>query len=165
MHQRDFILRIIEQLGAALAQIRRLIIGRQDPAGVEAALARASGQAGFDLDLLRRFDLPTLLLLVRPTGEVDPTRCWLMAEILYLDGLEASIAHGEGRQSLIKARALYDLIRPAGGMLVGMPEAAERVREIDELLKTATDSGTDPHPARRRRAGRPSPRPVATRAS
>jgi hypothetical protein len=90
-----------------------------------------------DLHLLRGFDLSTLLLLAAPTGEVDPTRCWLMAEILYLDGLEAVLSERDGSDTLLKARALYELVRPAGGMLVGMPEAAQRIAEIDERVRAA----------------------------
>lgn len=136
MHQRDYILRIIEQLGAVIAELRRRIVGGHDSAGVREALARTASQAGFDIELLRGFDLPTLHFLVAPAGEVDPTRCWLMAEILYLDGLEAalSVAEDDGRDSLLKARALYDLVRPQGGMLVGLPEAAERIADIDDRL-------------------------------
>jgi hypothetical protein len=152
MHQRDFILRMIEQVGAALAELRRRILGQEDPAVVREALARTAGQAGFDIELLRGFDLPTLLLLVKPTGEVDPTRCWLMAEILYLDGLAISCSgEGDPEDSLMKARALYDLVRPAGGMLVGMPEAAERIVEIDALLDGPPTLGTSTRSGRPRR--------------
>jgi len=140
MHQRDFILRIIEQLGVAFAQLRRLILRREDLPQVRETLARTAGQAGFDIELLRGFNLSTLHLLVAPTGEVDLTRCWLMAEILYLDGLEATLSDQDGRDSLTKARALYDLVRPAGGMLVGMPEAADRITEIDQLLEGSAES-------------------------
>ncbi len=151
MHQRDFILRLIEQLGAALAELRRRILRRDDSDAVREALARTAGQAGFDIQLLRGFDLATLHLLVAPTGEVDPTRCWLMAEILYLDGLEAALSDRDGRDSLLKARALYDLVRPAGGMLVGMPEAMERISEIDQWIEAPPESEGSPESGRPRR--------------
>ena len=151
MHQRDFILRIIEQLGVALAALRRRILRQEDSTAVREALARTAGQAGFDIELLRGFDLSTLHLLVAPTGEVDPTRCWLMAEILYLDGLEATLSDRDGRDSLLKARALYDLVRPAGGMLVGMPEAMERISEIDQWIEAPPESGGSSGSSRPRR--------------
>jgi len=152
MHQRDYILRIIEQIGAAFAELRRRILRRQDASVTRESLASVASQAGFDIELLRGFDLPTLHLLVSPLGEVDPTRCWLMAEILYLDGLEATLSEGDGRNSLMKARALYDLVRPAGGMLVGMPEAAERIAEIDRLLGDPPDAASMDRKPRYRRA-------------
>ena len=151
MHQRDFILRIIEQLGAVLAELRRRILRQDDSDAVREALARTAGQAGFDIELLRGFDLSTLHLFVAPTGEVDPTRCWLMAEILYLDGLEAVLSDRNRRESLLKARALYDLVRPGGGMLVGMPEATDRITEIDQLIEASPESEGSAGPGRPRR--------------
>jgi hypothetical protein len=60
-----------------------------------------------------------------------------MAELLHLDGLQALAEERreDGRTSLEKARLLFSLVEPGGGMLVGLPEAAERVREIDDLLE------------------------------
>lgn len=152
MHQRDYILRIIEQLGVALAAIRRRILRREESGEAREALAQAAGQAGFDIDLLRGFDLDTLRLFIMPTGEVEPARCWLMAEILYLDGLEAGLSDRPAEDSLLKARALFDMVRPAGGMLVGMPEAADRIAEIDSLLERGSGPQTDGGVARGRRA-------------
>lgn len=138
MPQRDYVLRLIEQLGAALAALRRRILGRKVEASkLRDELGSLAGQAGFDLDLLRGFSGETLHMLVSPTGEVEPARCWLMAELLYLDGLQA-LAEGrreDGGASLGKAQLLFSLIEPAGGMLVGFPEAAERSREIERLLQ------------------------------
>ena len=138
MPQRDYILRLIEQLGAALAALRRRILGREDhPSTLHDELARISGQAGLDMTLLRALAADTLHMLVAPTGEVEPARCWLMAELLYLDGLQALAEEraGDAAASLGKARLLFGLVEPGGGMLVGFPEAAERVREIDGLLQ------------------------------
>lgn len=38
------------------------------------------------------------------------------------------------RTSFAEARILYSLIAPMGAMLVGLTEAGERIREIDERL-------------------------------
>jgi hypothetical protein len=138
MPQRDYILRVIEQLGAALAALRRRILGRkEDPSALYDELTRLAGQAGFDLELLRALSGETLHMLVSPTGEVEPARCWLMAELLYTDGLHALSEErsGNAAASLGKARLLFSLVEPGGGMLVGLPEAAERAREIEALLE------------------------------
>lgn len=148
MPQRDYILRMIEQLGAALAELRRRILGGARASAVRDDLARTADQAGLDIDLLRNFDLATLDFFARPTGEVEPARCWLMAELLYLDGLEADLAGRDAGGSLLKARALYELIRPMGGMLVGLPEADERIAEIDRILARPSE---DDHRRRRSR--------------
>jgi len=137
MPQRDYVLRLIEQMGAALAALRKRILGRGVAAGqVHDELAGLADRSGFDLALLRGFSGETLHMLVSPTGEVEPARCWLMAELLYLDGLQALAEDRseDAREGLEKARLLFGLIEPGGGMLVGFPEAAERIREIDERL-------------------------------
>ena len=60
----------------------------------------------------------------------------MMAELLYLDGLQAEVEGraADARTCLEKARLLYTLIEPGGGLLVGLPEAGERIEEIDERL-------------------------------
>lgn len=136
-HQRDYLLRLIEQMGAALVELRNLILGRAaDPQRVDDELAALAGRAGMDLPLLRGFSLETLLMFVSPTGDIEPGRCWLMAELLYLDGLEAVLdgRPDEGREGLRKALGLFRMIEPGGGLLVGLPEAAERIEEIEARL-------------------------------
>ena len=138
MPQRDYILRLIEQLGAALVALRKRILhGGAAPQEVYDELAGLADRSGFDLALLRGFSGETLRMLVSPTGEVEPARCWLMAELLYLDGLQA-LAEGrdeDARAGLEKARLLYSLVEPGGGMLVGLAEAAERIHDIDDRLR------------------------------
>ena len=131
--QRDFILRMIEQMGAALIALRKLILGGGDVETIRASLTSASQQLGLDITLLRGLDLDSLGLFISPGGELEPTRAWLTAEVMYLDGLHAA---RDGRpddalESFRKARALYDMVRPMGGMIIGFPEATERIAEID----------------------------------
>jgi hypothetical protein len=76
-------------------------------------------------------------MLIAPTGEIEPGRCWLLAETLYLDGIRARL-EGDTQQemdSLGKARMLFSLLAPMGAFLVGFPEADERIREIDGMVE------------------------------
>jgi len=142
MLQRDYILRLIEQIGAVLIALRKRILARSvTPGEARDALRDVSSRAGFDLDLLKGFSLDTLVLLVAPTGEVEPSRCWIMGEVLYLDGLQAVAEDRplDARVSLAKAATLYRLVEPGGGMLVGFPEAATRIAEIESLLEDLPD--------------------------
>ena len=143
MPQKDYILRQIEMLGAALISIRKKILGGGAPEGeVETGLQEVSQQAGLALDLARAATPETVRLLIAPTGEIEPGSCWLLAETLYLDGLHAEATGDVGRalDSLGKARMLFALLKPMGAFLVGFPEAAERIAEIDGLLE---DGGKD----------------------
>ena len=143
MPQRDFILRQIEMLGAALATIRKMILGGKGEASeVESRLQSVSQTGGMALDLARAASSETIRLLIAPTGEIEPGSCWLLAETLYLDGLHASQL-GDGDRaldSLAKARMLFILLKPMGAFLVGFPEATERSEEIGQLVEDGAPS-------------------------
>jgi hypothetical protein len=137
MTQRDFLLRQIEMLGELLVAVRNLILGRATPSSViHARLQQVSRQGGMDLELAQAATPDTLRMLIAPTGEIEPGRCWLLAETLYLDGLEAELTGDRPRalDSFAKSRILFSLLRPMGAFLVGFPEAGERMAEIDERL-------------------------------
>ena len=99
-------------------------------------LNEVAAKGGMALDLARAATPETLRLLIAPTGEIEPGRCWLLAETLYLDGIQARLLEDVDRasDSLEKSRMLFSLLQPMGAFLVGFPEAAERVQEIDEIL-------------------------------
>jgi len=137
MTKKDFLLRQIEVLGQLLIAIRKMILGGEaDGAAVETRLREVAGRSGMDLELARAASPDTLRLLIAPTGEIEPGRCWLLAETLYLDGVQAGLIGVPERSSdsLRKARMLFSLLKPMGAFLVGFPEAAERMQEIDDLL-------------------------------
>lgn len=135
MQQRDYILRIIEALGAALVRLRKMILGGEDPAEVDRELQAVAERGGVDLELARQVDEDTLLLLMSPGGEPEPARCWLTAELLYLDGLRAELEDEEGQARALfeKALRLYVVIDPRiPGR--GLPEVSGRVAELEEKL-------------------------------
>ncbi|HEV2131592.1 MAG TPA: hypothetical protein VGR27_10845 [Longimicrobiaceae bacterium] len=137
MYQRDYILRIIEQLGRALIQLRNRIMGRQMEAGeVHAELRAVAARAGVDLDLARVLGSEMLPRLIAPSGEAEPARCWLFAELLYLEGLQAR-QDGRteaARADLVRAAEFYALLPSRWEAPEGFPPAAERVAEIRTLL-------------------------------
>jgi hypothetical protein len=142
VQQRDYILRMIEQVGAILVALRERILKRAvGTAEVHRELRRTLQQVGFDLDLARLADPPSLERMVAPTGELDPTRGWMVAEALYIDGLEAQL---DGRdvdacRSLGKALRLFRLFDPRHLIPSGFPEAKERIDEIEERLRELGD--------------------------
>ena len=143
MAQKDYLLRQIEMMGELLIAIRKMILGGgEKPGEVVKGLREISGKVGMDLELARASTPETLRLLVAPTGEVEPGRCWVLAETLLLDGVYAKEV-GDGlraQDSLEKARMLFRLLGPMGAFLVGFPEASKRVEEIDVLLSQDVDS-------------------------
>jgi len=142
MPQRDFILRQIEMLGEILIALRKKILGGElESAEVDARLAEVSEKGGMALELARAAAPETLRMLIAPTGDIEPGRCWLLAETLYLDGLQARRQGDESRaaDSLGKARMLFSLLKPMGAFLVGFPEARARIEEIDTLAGDGGD--------------------------
>lgn len=146
MYQRDYILRMIEQIGAVLAALRARILARTATSTeVTGELRTTLRTAGFDLDLARFADAESLERLVAPTGELDPTRGWLVAETLYLHGLEAQLDRraADAEASFVKALRLYRLFDPRNPIPSGFPEARERIDEIEERLR-AVGAGDEP---------------------
>jgi hypothetical protein len=137
MQRRDYLLRMIEQIGQMLTALRKRIAAGAESADVDASLRSVAASGGVDLDIARLSNADTLVLFVAPAGEVEPTRCWMFAELLFLDGLQA---RAEGRSddawaSFEKAHRLYELIEPGGALLLGWPEAGARIEEIEALMR------------------------------
>jgi len=156
MAQRDYILRLIEQMGAVLAELRRAILGRtRDDTESERAAAdqtedvlrRAAGEAGMDLSLARAASADALPAMLSPGGEVDPMRCWLLAEVLMTDGVQRwhEGSSEAARSSLAKAAVLFKLTGP-GFHLAGFPEARDRLEEIESLLARLPSETPGPGP-------------------
>ena len=156
MEQRDYILRMIEQFGRFALALRQLITGGGAGSGrARDQLTSVASNAGLDLDLARVATADTLLMLAAPSGELDPSRCWMYAETLYLDGLDAELSGDLDRawSAYGRARALFAAVGPMGAFLVGFPEARERIEEIDGRL-AALESGDRDRPGAPRRRGR-----------
>jgi hypothetical protein len=135
--QRDYILRLIEQAAAILRHLLQRVRERSvDAATLRQDLQRASHLGGLDLDLLRLCDAQTLLQIVAPAGEIDPSRVWLAAEVLYLDGL-ALDPEGQTDDAIDrfgKAAALYALVQPGWVLPTGFPEATARLQDVESRL-------------------------------
>lgn len=144
MPQQDYILRMIEQMGRMLIELRRILLGggHVGPREVEDRLRRAMGTASLDLDVARAASDETLAMMVAPTGEVEPGRCWLAAETLFVDGIQAQLEDrpDDARDRFEKARRLFGLLEP-GSPIMGLPEAGQRLRELDERLATLENGG------------------------
>lgn len=138
MTEKDFILRMIWQMGQVLIALRNMILGQGgSSAEVESQLKEVATKVGFDLTLARAATPETILIMIAPTGEVEPGRCWLVAEVLYLDGLQAE-AEGRGQDAIRcweKALPLYRILEP-GALHLELPEAAERIAEIERRWLT-----------------------------
>jgi hypothetical protein len=147
MYRRDYILRLIERFGRALLALRNAILRREaDPQHVQAQIGEIADQAGLDLAVARRLDPGMLLMWLAPTDDFDMPRLWLMAELLYLHGLEADrIPDGDSRADFERALALFAHLPPDWRPTDDQAMAAERAAELRDIL----DAGRlPPHEAR-----------------
>lgn len=145
MAQRDYILRMIEQMGQILIRLRRMLSGQEiGRDALRGEIDSAATMYGINPALLREATPDSLAMLLSPT--VDPSRCWLGAELLFLDAMSAEAAgrEDEARDAYERAALLYGMIEPAGVMLTGWPEAGDRIEEIDARLSKLSGNGDQP---------------------
>ena len=137
VYQRDYILRLIEQLGRVLLYLRDRILGREHGHDdVREEIRAIAARVGLDLDAVRIVDAATLRLLMSFAGDLDPARCWLAAELLYLEALDASTrgdSKAAGRDAA-RALELYSMLSPLWQPFEELPPASERIAEVARLL-------------------------------
>jgi hypothetical protein len=138
LHQKDYLLRMIEQLGRILVRVRNELLGRESDTDevTEAEIAELARGSGMELDLVRRLAPESLHLLAAPGGETDPARAWLWAEILFLDALFAERRGDGGRAgaSLERALWLFRMVEPGWRPPGDAAPASERIAEIEQRL-------------------------------
>ena len=134
--RRDYLLRMIEQMGAVFARLRQLVM---NGSGAQGEIQQAAQRAGVDLAMAQALEPDSLIELLSSGGVADPTRTWLMAEFLYLEGL-ASETEGSGDDALetyAKALRLYAAIDPR--VIGGIPEAKHRLAELEGRIDRLRD--------------------------
>jgi hypothetical protein len=78
-----------------------------------------------------------LLMWLSPTGELDEPKFWLMAELLYLEGIDAraAAAGDAGRADLARAQAIFARLPADWRPSSALASAGERCAEIGRLLE------------------------------
>lgn len=130
----------LQRLAEVLQRVQKAIEEEGgDLTRVENDLEETADVAGLDLEVARMADGPTLERVLTAGGGGSASRCWLAAELLFLDGLLAA-GRGQaeaGRHRLEKARRLYRALGSLGADL-DLPDRAtepdERLRRLEELL-------------------------------
>jgi hypothetical protein len=137
MFRQDYILRLVEQFGRVLATLPSKIKGRQlSPTEVHAQIAAIASQGGLQLDVARSLDPVMLLMWLAPRGEIDSGKFWLMAELLFLEGMQA---REEGladraRGDLQRARVILSRLAADWRPQPDLASVGERLEAIDAII-------------------------------
>jgi hypothetical protein len=141
VYRQDYILRLIEQLSRALADLRHRLLGRTvDSAEARAEIRQVARDAGLDLDVARRLDGAMLLTWLAPGGTIDEPKMWLMGELLYLEALAAQ-ADGDDascRADARRALAILTRLPPDFRPSSDLASAGERSEELRRLADSPT---------------------------
>lgn len=137
-YRHDYIIRLIERFGAVLRSLRDRILRRErEDLSAHAEIAEIAQQAGLDLGVARTLPHDLMMMWLAPTGDADPAKLWLLAELLYLEALETRTSGGEGwRPDLERASFLLARLEPAWRPGDGFASAEERLGEIAAMLAT-----------------------------
>jgi hypothetical protein len=137
VYRRDYVLRLIERLAETLIALRNRILKREVESGDVLTLIREiAADAGLDLTVARSLDPATLLMWLAPTGEVDEPRLWLMAELLYLEGLEGRNQGSDvWRADFERSLAIYSRLPSGWRPSDALASPHERSTELRRLLE------------------------------
>ena len=135
-YRHDYIIRLIERFGALLRSLRDRILRREMAhLSARAEIAEIARHAGLDLEVARTLPPDLLMMWLAPTGEADPAKLWLMAELLYLEALEARASGGDGwRADFDRASSLLVRLEASWRPGDGFSSAGERLREMRTML-------------------------------
>jgi hypothetical protein len=104
MERRDYILRLIQQLGRVLARVRELLAGGQLDAA-RAELDRTATELGIAGGLARMLTDDSLMALLTASGEPDVAKRLIIAELFYIDALRARDRGAEDESRHLQQRA------------------------------------------------------------
>jgi len=114
MERRDYLLRVIEEMGRITARIREMLLGG-DVVKAATELQAAARVAGLDVGTARALTADSLLLLLRMSPDADNGRVKLAADLLELD---AMVAEAEGKEAVAESyRLKATQLREAVGLL------------------------------------------------
>ena len=136
MFQRDYILRLVEQLAKTLGVVLTLKkAGRFDEAELSIAKA-AQNLIGLDVETLLALPVEQIVSLFSPGGSLDAGKCIVVAELLCEHGEIKSFQEEEETAYHARIRALSLLLEVSGReSLERIPDAGRYVRRIEALTE------------------------------
>jgi hypothetical protein len=132
VERRDYLLRMLEEMGRVLARVRELLSGSSVTAAAQ-ELEAAASHAGLALPLVRALAGDGLAAVLTTAGRPDPAKHLLAAEYLYVEALRA--APPEDAALFARALDLYRRIGPIADAAV-QAAVADRVADLERRVAT-----------------------------
>ena len=150
MFQRDYILRLVEQLAKTLGAVLTLKKARRFDEAERVITEAARNLVGLDIETLLALPIDQIVTLFSPGGSLDTGKCLVVAELLYEEG-EVKDLQGDERTAYIsRTRALALLLEVSGREdLARIPDAEAYLRKIETLTRALATYAPAPDIQRR----------------
>ena len=136
MFQRDYILRLVEQLGKTLGAVLTLKKANRFDEAELAIGEAAKNLVGLDIATLLALPVDQIVTLFSPGGSLDAGKCIVVAELLYEHGEIRSLQGEEETAYHARIRALSLLLEVSGHeSLERIPDAERYLRRIETLTE------------------------------
>lgn len=140
MFQRDYILRLVEQLGKTLATVLTLKRAKSWDEAELAVAEAARDLAGLDIETLLALPVDQMTTLFSAAGSLDAGKCLVAAELLCEHGEIRDLRGDEATACLERTRALSLLLEVFAGEQPGrIPDAERYSKRIDTLVEALSD--------------------------
>jgi hypothetical protein len=130
VERRDYLLRMLEDMGRVMARVRELVLGQSHAAAAQ-ELERAAARAGLTLPLVQALAGDGLAAVLATAGRPDPVKYLLAAEYLTVEGLRA--APPDDAALLGRALALYRGIGPLRDTSL-QAAVADRITDLERRV-------------------------------
>ncbi|GMR24429.1 MAG: DUF6483 family protein [Acidobacteriota bacterium] len=145
MFQRDYILRLVEQLAKTVGAVLTLKKANRFEEAERAIGEAAKNLVGLDIATLLALPVDQILTLFSPGGSLDAGKCIVVAELLYEHGEIKSLQGEEETAYHSRIRALSLLLEVSGReSLERIPDAARYLRRIEALIEALSAYPTLP---------------------
>ena len=145
MFQRDYILRLVEQLAKTLGALVVLKKAKRFDEAELTVSEAARNLVGLDVPTLHALPLDQIVTLFSPGGSLDAGKCLVVAEILEEDADVKTLKGDEAGAYRSRIRALGLLLEVSGREgLDRMPEPARYRAKIERLTRALSENAPVP---------------------
>lgn len=142
MFQRDYILRLVEQLAKTLGAVLTLKRAKRFEEAGRVIAEAAKNFVGLQIETLLALPVDQIVALFNPSGSLDAGRCLVVAELLYEAGEVGSLKGDEETAYHCRVRSLGLLLEVSGReSLDRIPDSQRYLSKIETLTDALSTHG------------------------